>query len=104
MMIHLAELIVGDFFPWLGWVDVLTGKIQELKDTFKAIDEFFEQVTEDHEKVMKKKEDDKDFVDILLQLKESDKLEFEPTKDDLKAILTVPFSSLSKIFELIFLV
>ncbi|XP_028765093.1 cytochrome P450 71A1-like [Neltuma alba] len=90
-MIHLAELMVGDFFPWLGWVDVLTGKIQELKDTFKAMDGFFDEVTEDHEKVIKKDDEKKDFVDILLQLQRSDKLEFEPTQNDLKAILTDMF-------------
>ncbi|XP_054806342.1 phenylacetaldehyde oxime monooxygenase CYP71AN24-like [Prosopis cineraria] len=90
-MIHLADLIVGDFFPYLGWIDVLSGKIQELRDTFKAIDGFFDQVTEDHKKVMKKDDEEKDFVDILLQLKDSDMLEFEPTKDDLKAIITDMF-------------
>ncbi|XP_054796828.1 phenylacetaldehyde oxime monooxygenase CYP71AN24-like isoform X2 [Prosopis cineraria] len=87
-MIHLGELIVGDFFPSLGWIDVLNGKIQELRDTFKAIDGFFDQVTEDHKLVMKNDDEKKDFVDILLQLKDSDLLEFEPTKDDLKAIIT----------------
>ncbi|KAI9072590.1 hypothetical protein K1719_045426 [Acacia pycnantha] len=94
-MVHLAELTVGDFFPWLGWVDVLSGKIKELKETFKAVDGFFDEVTEDHKKMMKKKTKDddekKDFVDILLQLKETNMLEFEPTKDDLKAILTDMF-------------
>ncbi|KAI9108900.1 hypothetical protein K1719_020205 [Acacia pycnantha] len=58
-MVHLAELMVGDFFH-------------------------------DHKKVMKKKtkgdDEKKDFVDILLQLQETDKLAFELTKDDLKAI------------------
>ncbi|XP_054795557.1 phenylacetaldehyde oxime monooxygenase CYP71AN24-like [Prosopis cineraria] len=83
-MIHRAELIVGDFFPSLGWIDVLSGKIQELRDTFKAIDGFFDQVTEDHKLAMKEDDEKKDFVDILLQLKDSDMLEFEPTKDDLK--------------------
>ncbi|KAI9110119.1 hypothetical protein K1719_019160 [Acacia pycnantha] len=85
--------MVGYFFPWLGWVDFLSGKIKELKDTFKAVDGFFDEVTEDHKKVMKKKTKDddekKDFVDILLQLQETDKLAFELTKDDLKAIVNI---------------
>ncbi|KAI9108771.1 hypothetical protein K1719_020076 [Acacia pycnantha] len=94
-MVHLAELMVGDFFPWLGWVDVLSGKMKDLKDTFKAVDGFFDEVTEDHKKVMKKKTKDddekKDFVDILLQLEDTDKLEFELNKDELKAIVTEMF-------------
>ncbi|KAI9108921.1 hypothetical protein K1719_020226 [Acacia pycnantha] len=89
-IVHLAELMVGDFFPWLGWVDVLSGKIKELKDTFKAVDGFLDEVTEDHKKT---KDDDekKDFVDILLQLQETDKLAFELTKYDLKAVVTDMF-------------
>ncbi|KAI9109803.1 hypothetical protein K1719_018844 [Acacia pycnantha] len=83
--------MVGDFFPWLGWVYFLSGKIKELKDTFKAVDGLFDEVAEDHKKVMKKKTKDddekKDFVDIILQLQETDKLAFELTKDDLKAIV-----------------
>ena len=48
-------------------------------------------------KVMNKKKEDekKDFVDILLQLQESNKLDFELTRDDLKAIVTVCFLCLS---------
>ncbi|KAI9072597.1 hypothetical protein K1719_045433 [Acacia pycnantha] len=72
-----------------------SGKIKELKDTFKAVDGFFDEVIEDHKKVMKKKKKDddekNDFVDILIQLKETNMLEFEPTKDDLKAIVTDMF-------------
>ncbi|KAI9072595.1 hypothetical protein K1719_045431 [Acacia pycnantha] len=70
--------------------------MKELKDTFKAVDGLFDEVTEDHKKVMKKKKKDnvekKDFVDILLQLQKAEKLEFELTKDDLKAIF-IPFGS-----------
>ncbi|KAI9072604.1 hypothetical protein K1719_045440 [Acacia pycnantha] len=71
------------------------GKMKDLKDTFKAVDGFFDEVTEDHKKVMKKKTKDddekKDFVDILLQLQDTDKLEFELNKDELKAIVTEMF-------------
>ncbi|XP_061341159.1 cytochrome P450 71A1-like [Gastrolobium bilobum] len=89
MMEHLAALSVGDFFPSLGWIDVLTGKIPEFKSTFRALDAFFDRVIEEHKR-MKRDEgqsDDKDFVEILLQIQEGGKHDFQLTHDDVKAFL-----------------
>ncbi|KAF7838243.1 cytochrome P450 71A1-like [Senna tora] len=91
LIIQLAELSMGDLFPWLGWVDFLTGKIGEFKDTFRALDAFFEEVLADHKKKMKRDDGNKDFVDILLQLQEDDMLGFDSDQDDLKAVLTDMF-------------
>ncbi|RDY02365.1 Cytochrome P450 71A1, partial [Mucuna pruriens] len=86
VMVQLTAFTVGDYFPLLGWVDILTGKIQEYKDTFHALDALFEQTIEEH--LTEKREGDhskkKDFVDILLQLQQNN---FQLTKNDLKAIL-----------------
>ncbi|KAF7838245.1 cytochrome P450 71A1-like [Senna tora] len=90
-MMQLAELSMGDLFPWLGWVDFLTGKMGKFKDTFRVLNAFFDEVLADHKKKMKRDDDKKDFVDILLQLQESDMLGFDPEQDDLKAILTDMF-------------
>ncbi|KAL2321899.1 hypothetical protein Fmac_026278 [Flemingia macrophylla] len=92
--IYLAAFTVRDFFPWLWWVDVLTGKIQKYKATFKAMDALFDQVIAEH--LTAKKQGDqqskrKDFVDILLQLQEDNNLNFELTKTDIKALLTDMF-------------
>ncbi|KAL2321746.1 hypothetical protein Fmac_026125 [Flemingia macrophylla] len=91
VMIYVAAFTVRDFFPWLWWVDVLTGKIQKYKATFKAMDALFDEVIAEHLTVQKEGEQSKrkDFLDILLQLQEDNNLNFELTKTDIKALLTV---------------
>ncbi|KAK7330562.1 hypothetical protein VNO77_24757 [Canavalia gladiata] len=92
-MIHLTAFTVRDYFPWLGWIDVLTGKIQEYKVTSGAMDALFDQAIEEH-LIMKKEGEsskNKDLVDILLQLQEDTTLNFHLTKNDIKALLTDMF-------------
>ncbi|TKY55274.1 steroid 17alpha-monooxygenase or 17alpha-hydroxyprogesterone aldolase [Spatholobus suberectus] len=86
VMVHLAAFTVRDYFPLMGWVDVLTGKIREYNATFEALDAVFDQVIAEHltAKTHSKK---KDFVDILLQLQEDSMLNFELTKNDIKALI-----------------
>ena len=94
VMVLLVAFCFGDFFPSLGWVDVLTGLIPSLKSTFRELDVFFNQVIEEHK--TKKSEGDHpnslDFVNILLQLQKNDMLDFELAKDNLKAIVVVYLS------------
>jgi len=94
VMVLFVAFCFGDFFPSLGWIDVLTGLIPSLKATFRELDAFFDQVIEEHET---KKSDDHqpnklDFVNILLRLQKNSMLDFELTKDNLKAILMVSLS------------
>jgi hypothetical protein len=79
----------GDFFPSFGWIDVLAGIIPSLKATFEGLDIVFDQVIEEHET---QKNFVFDFVEILLQLQKNSMLEFEFTKNSLKAILLVSLS------------
>ena len=88
VMIQLLDLGVGDLFPLLGWVDVLTGRVKKFKDTFGVLDAFFDQVIVEH-KMARKVGEKKDFLDILLQHQEGGKLDFELTQDDLKALILV---------------
>lgn len=94
MMKQLAGFSVGDFFPSLGGVDTLTGQITEFKATFSALDAFFDQVIADHKRMKKREDgqsDKKDFVDILLQIQEGGRHDFQLTHDNIKAILMVCF-------------
>ncbi|XP_050370268.1 cytochrome P450 736A117-like [Argentina anserina] len=64
---------IGDYIPWLSWVTRLTGLDAELDDLVKRADAFLEIVLQEHiDKSdingMKKNEDEKDFVDILLSV------------------------------------
>ncbi|KAG4930262.1 hypothetical protein AAZX31_17G121300 [Glycine max] len=93
VMIHLTAFTVRDYFPWLGWMDVLTGKIQKYKATAGAMDALFDQAIAEH--LAQKREGEhskrKDFLDILLQLQEDSMLSFELTKTDIKALVTDMF-------------
>ncbi|KAF7838263.1 cytochrome P450 71A1-like [Senna tora] len=89
MMIHMAAFSFGNFFPSLGWMDVVTGLISKMKATFAELDTFFDEVIAQH-KMAKSNDDEsekKDLLDILLQLQDDDMLDFELTRDDLKAII-----------------
>ncbi|RYR67584.1 hypothetical protein Ahy_A03g013981 isoform B [Arachis hypogaea] len=86
MMSQFLKFGVGDLFPSLDWVDVLTGFMSRLKVTFAELDEFLEEVIEEHKR-KKRDDNNKDFVDILLQLQERDMLDFELNGDTMKALL-----------------
>jgi cytochrome P450 len=93
-MVLLGAFCFGDFFSFLGWIDVLTGFIPSLKTTFRELDALFDQMVEEH-KTMKTDDDEpnrKDLVDILLKLQKTGMLDIELTQDNLKAILMVSLS------------
>uniref|UniRef100_A0A2N9IVJ3 Cytochrome P450 n=1 Tax=Fagus sylvatica TaxID=28930 RepID=A0A2N9IVJ3_FAGSY len=89
VMVLLAAFCFGDYFPYLGWIDIFTGFTPSLKSTFGELDAFLDQVVEEHMTVKSDDEhpDKKDFVDIFLQLQKNGKLDFELTRDNLKGIL-----------------
>ncbi|XP_014506577.1 cytochrome P450 71A1 isoform X1 [Vigna radiata var. radiata] len=91
LLTQFTSFCVGDFFPSLGWVDVLTGQIPKFKATLDLLDGFFDQVIAEHKEKMTKKDgiksEKKDFLYILLQLQETGSLGFELSQDTLKAML-----------------
>jgi len=95
VMIHLTAFTVRDYFPWLGWVDVVTGKIQKYKATAEALDGLFDEVIAENLRVKREGQQhfkNKVFLDVLLQLQEDNTHSFHLTKNDIKAILTVSFN------------
>lgn len=81
----------GNVFPFLDWMDYLTGLIPGAKETFTALDSFFDEVIAEHRnsKRANDKSDAKDFVDILLQIQKDGTPKLELTQENLKAILLV---------------
>lgn len=78
----------SDYFPSIiGWLDKLTGKFSKLERTFKDLDEFFEEIINDHLDQNKPESEREDFVDVLLQLMKERSLEL--TLDHIKAVLMV---------------
>ncbi|XP_062015712.1 phenylacetaldehyde oxime monooxygenase CYP71AN24-like [Rosa rugosa] len=86
LMAQLMVFSFGDFFPSLRWIDSLRGLTARLNKTFVEVDGFLDQLIEKH-KTANGEVDSKDFVDILLQLQKDSILDFELTRDNLKAIL-----------------
>ncbi|PIA51609.1 hypothetical protein AQUCO_01100451v1 [Aquilegia coerulea] len=80
----------GDLFPWLGWVDYFTGLISRMKKASRALDNFFDQIIDEHLLQSKHSNSDynKDFVDILLEVQKND-INF--TRDHIKAIIMDSF-------------
>ncbi|XP_059638919.1 cytochrome P450 736A117-like [Cornus florida] len=73
----LGSFDVGDFIPWLAWINHVTGFYAKLDRVAKEVDVFLEQVVEEHMNVLKRKsngnervedEGTEDFLDILLRI------------------------------------
>jgi len=98
-MIYIGAFTVRDYFPWLGWVDVVTGKIQKYKETARAMDALFEEAIEERLRARKEGEHSnmKDFLDILLKITEDNNmLGFQFTRNDIKALITVSYFTANK--------
>ncbi|XP_058093148.1 cytochrome P450 71A1-like, partial [Magnolia sinica] len=88
----LGSFCVGDYFPSFGWIDVLSGLDARLKRVSKGMDDFLDQVIDDHlirTNANKDGNDDEhnDLVDVLLHLQKDTNADVHLTKDNLKAII-----------------
>lgn len=90
-MVHVFErslscLYFGDYFPWLGWLDKLVGKIDRLDEAFRICDEFYQELIDEHLCSDRTKSmEETDMIDILLQLRED--RSFNIDLDNIKAML-----------------
>ncbi|KAK6123578.1 hypothetical protein DH2020_042681 [Rehmannia glutinosa] len=97
ILVEFEELLgatsLGDYIPWLGWIDRVNGLDARIEKIAKQFDAFFEVVLQEH-KDAKKRDDDiggdgeLDFVDILLQFQKENEAGSTPIDDDtIKAII-----------------
>ncbi|XVF08813.1 hypothetical protein REPUB_Repub07fG0035700 [Reevesia pubescens] len=89
VMVLLLSFSIGDMFPYLSWLDVITGLIPRLKAVFGELDTLMDQIIEEH-RDMKSHGNitgEKDIVSIILQLQNDGLLDMELTQDNIKAIL-----------------
>ncbi|KAL2943920.1 Cytochrome P450 71A1 [Bienertia sinuspersici] len=76
----MGEVSVGDYVPFLGWVDRLTGLEGRVEIVRKRFDKFIEEVIQEHQirvNITRYNEDEKvknvkDFVDVLLEIQQGD--------------------------------
>ncbi|KAM3198785.1 hypothetical protein P3L10_034477 [Capsicum annuum] len=83
----MASFFVSDFVPSLNWIDKLTGLTGRLERNFKDLDEFYEELIEQHHNPNKPKSMEGDIVDLLLQLKKEKSTPIDVTLEDIKGIL-----------------
>ncbi|XP_020252854.1 cytochrome P450 71A1-like [Asparagus officinalis] len=79
----VASFYVGDYFPGLGWLDKMTGKLGKMKRNARDLDEFYQEVIDAHMKDGRKEDGKEDIVDVLLRLREEGQL----TMDHIKGAL-----------------
>ncbi|KAK6148273.1 hypothetical protein DH2020_019185 [Rehmannia glutinosa] len=100
-LVEFVELLgatsLGDYIPWLGWIDRVNGLDARLEKVAKLFDEFLEIVIQEH-KDRKKREEvggdaELDFVDILLQFQEETKGSTLVEDDTIKALILDMFAA-----------
>ncbi|KAM7479835.1 hypothetical protein LguiA_028048 [Lonicera macranthoides] len=92
----LGVFCLGDYIPWLGWVDRANGLFGRVEKVANTIDEFLEGVVQDH---LEKDQGEskgglgKDFVDILLEIQRENMLGFPIQRDTIKALILDMFAA-----------
>ncbi|KAK9146064.1 hypothetical protein Sjap_005967 [Stephania japonica] len=86
----IGAFSIGDFFPYLRWMDILTGLIGRMKRTSQQLDVLFDGIIDEH--LMKRdihnsQDHKQDFVDLLLRVQEENKLNIGISRDNIKAIM-----------------
>ncbi|XP_038882124.1 cytochrome P450 71AU50-like [Benincasa hispida] len=76
---------LGDFIPAIAWLD-LQGLTRRMKSVHKVFDEFLEKIINEH-LVVKDEKKTKDFVDVMLELIDSEQTEYQVDRSAIKAIM-----------------
>ncbi|KAD6118886.1 hypothetical protein E3N88_10157 [Mikania micrantha] len=96
----LGVFSVGDYIPWLSWVDHLMGYDVRAVKVAAEFDAFLEGVIQEHVERKKRTfsdgdggdEDEKDFVDILLEIENQTDAGFVLDRDTVKALILDVFT------------
>ncbi|KAL2898190.1 Cytochrome P450 71A26 [Bienertia sinuspersici] len=94
----LGRFNVGDFIPWLSWINHVNGVENEIKKTNRDMDKVLEDMVEVHLDKMRKnqgtnnnEETTQDFIDVLLELQKDEIAEMSVNKESIKAIIVDMF-------------
>ncbi|KAG5537010.1 hypothetical protein RHGRI_024448 [Rhododendron griersonianum] len=93
----MGSLDIGDFVPWLGWVNWVTGVDAKIDRVAKWFDEFLEGLVEERLKLNNDGGDDsegnKNFFDILLQIHKYNSAGISIDRDCIKAQILIAFAA-----------
>ncbi|KAL2925366.1 Cytochrome P450 71A1 [Bienertia sinuspersici] len=83
-----TTFFLADYFSYMGWVDKMSGASSKLEKVCKVLDEFYQELIDQHLDSYKQKSyQEQDIIDVLLQLRQEQKLPFNLTLDHIKGIL-----------------
>ncbi|XP_073317002.1 cytochrome P450 71A6-like [Primulina huaijiensis] len=95
----LGTLCIGDYIPWLSWIDHISGLHARMDKVAKQFDEFLDGVIKEHRdqesenRVFGGNKDQLNFVDILLQFQRENR-DTSPIEDaSIKAIILDMFAA-----------
>ncbi|XP_022889899.1 cytochrome P450 71A8-like [Olea europaea var. sylvestris] len=94
----LGSINVGEFIPWLAWINRVNGFDARVDYVAKELDEFLEGVIEEHlkngvENPSGKDESKENFVDILLRIYKDNNTGVSIDRDSIKSIILDVFSA-----------
>lgn len=97
----LGGFCTADFFPRLEWIHRLTGLQASLEKNFKDLDEFYDQVIEEHLKAVEwSHPGEEDLVHVLLRLrKDPSRGSINRSINPVKGLLTVGLLSLPLVHQ-----
>ncbi|GMJ00078.1 cytochrome P450, family 71, subfamily A, polypeptide 25 [Hibiscus trionum] len=85
---------IGDYLPWLAWLSHVNGFNARADKVAKEFDEFLDGVIEEHlNRRNGDGNDQKDFVDVLLEIQKQDSVGFPIERNSIKAIILDVFSA-----------
>ncbi|XP_073127525.1 cytochrome P450 83B1-like [Henckelia pumila] len=77
----------GDYFPFLGWIDKLTGMISRLNKNLGDLDRFFQELIQDHLDPNRPETMKGDILDLMINLKQDQAAAFPIEWENMKGIL-----------------
>ncbi|KAH6794754.1 hypothetical protein C2S52_005231 [Perilla frutescens var. hirtella] len=102
LVTEMAELLgaicIGEFIPWLGWIDRVRGFDERLDEVARGLDEILESVIDERLEINQeeslKEENGDDFLDILLEIYSDDNGgDVSGNRDSIKGIILDVFGA-----------
>ncbi|KAI3846262.1 hypothetical protein MKW92_026195 [Papaver armeniacum] len=84
----LNGYLASDFFPKVGWIiDWITGIHAKTEKCFHELDNFFQQIIDEHESPERQTQEQEDVIDVLVKLKKDQTTSIRFTDDHIKAFI-----------------
>ncbi|VVB01931.1 unnamed protein product [Arabis nemorensis] len=80
----IGEFPVGEYVPWLAWIDRIRGFSKKVEDVSRKFSDLMDKVVQEHLKAGKEKVD---FVDILLSIEGEESSGFQIQRNDIKFMI-----------------